>query len=375
MPSTPSPLAPDVVLENRGLKRKLNRLLTDARNNEGRLQRFQTLELRLLGCHSLTELMHMLVHHSRNTFRWDQVSVVLRDDNYEILRLLEQLGTDQYDPRQLILADRVDYLHEACGPERRACLGTYGRALHGHLFPGLARPLASVAVLPLTRGERELGSLNLGSADPYRFQAGAAADFLEHLAAVMAVCIENTVIQERLKHAGLTDALTGVHNRRYFDQRLTEEVARSLRSRQSLSCLFIDIDHFKRINDTHGHPVGDLALQRVAGLIRDQLRRADVVARYGGEEFAVLLVQTGSEMALDIAQRIRRSVDACASLGLDAMPDPVTVSIGVASLTPVKPQGDLHELGKALLNAADAALYQAKDEGRNRVICGPAAPA
>jgi diguanylate cyclase (GGDEF)-like protein len=375
MSSTRSSLAPDVVLENRGLKRQLNRLLTDARSNESRLQRFQTLELGLLGCHSLTELMQMLAHHSRNTFGWDQMSVVLRDEHHEILRLLEQLGDDQYDPRQLILEDRIDYLNEACGPKRRACLGTYERALHGHLFPDLVRPLASVAVLPLTRGERVLGSLNLGSADPYRFQAGAATDFLEHLAAVMAVCIENTVIQERLKHAGLTDALTGVHNRRYFDQRLTEEVARLLRSRQSLSCLFIDIDHFKRINDTHGHPVGDLVLQRVAGLIRDQLRRADVVARYGGEEFAVLLVQTGPGMAVDIAQRIRRSVDARAFQVLDAMPDPITVSIGVASLTPVKPKGDVHGLGKELLNAADAALYQAKDAGRNRVSCAPAEPA
>jgi two-component system, cell cycle response regulator len=119
-----------------------------------------------------------------------------------------------------------------------------------------------------------------------------ATNFIEWLAAVASVCLENVANNERLKHIGLTDALTGVHNRRYFDQRLREEVDRALRKGQPLSCLLVDVDHFKHVNDKHGHLIGDAVLREVAEQIKDQLRLSDAMARYGGEEFAVLLVQT-----------------------------------------------------------------------------------
>ena len=370
MPLREGRLPQDVLNENRGLKRKLNTLLSDARKNENTLRRFQSLELRLLGCHSLSELMQMLVHHSHKTFGWDRVTMMLHDRDYEIRRLLEQMGGYADNRRELILVDKVDSLVRLYGTPRRPRLGAYNSSTHGHMFPGAEKPLASVAILPLERGGRLLGSLNLGSADGTRFQKGTATDFLEHLSAVIAVCVETTLIQERLKHAGLTDALTGVSNRRYFDQRLIEEVARSLRSNQKLSCLFIDVDHFKQINDTYGHPVGDLALQDVAKLIRGQLRSTDVVARYGGEEFAVLLAQANNDLAVDIAERIRDSVDSWDFRVLASQRANVTVSIGVATLEFTSPEDDPRELGQELVNVADNALYRAKREGRNRVING-----
>ena len=357
----------DLLSEHKELKRRLNRLLLDARKNENTFRRFQSVELQLLGCRSLPELMQMLVHHGHATMGWDEFTVYLLDENYEISQMLSQMGIAPDDRRVLILANEINHLIEHLGDSTTPKLGLYEEAIHGELFPD-ATTLASVAILPLARGDRLMGFLNLGSMERNRFQQGAATDFLEHLAAVIAVCLETSIIQERLKHAGLTDGLTRVNNRRYFDQRLIEEVARSLRTRQKLSCLFIDIDYFKKINDTYGHPCGDLVLQKVAQLIRGQLRSADVVARYGGEEFAVLLAQAGRDLALEIAQRIRRCVENARVDFPDGKVVNVTVSIGIGTSELSDDIGNPIELGERLVNLADDALYRAKHEGRNRVV-------
>ena len=113
---------------------------------------------------------------------------------------------------------------------------------------------------PLVRNRQLIGCLNIGSVQQERFIQGSATDFLERLAAIVAVCFENAFNHERLKLLGLLDPLTGIHNRRYFDERLDEEISRSLRQKERLSCLFLDIDHFKQFNDIYGHHIGDLVL-------------------------------------------------------------------------------------------------------------------
>lgn len=152
------------------------------------------------------------------------------------------------------------------------------------------------------------------------------------------------------------DALTGVHNRRFFDTRLAEEVERAIRYQEPLSLLLLDVDHFKSYNDTFGHPAGDDLLRRLGRQLRGTLRACDVLARYGGEEFAVILPNTSSEQAFPVADRLRQAVE--------AMPDihrRVTVSMGVASVDAVSQDG------AALVSAADQGLYLAKQQGRNRV--------
>ncbi len=153
------------------------------------------------------------------------------------------------------------------------------------------------------------------------------------------------------------DSLTGLHNRRAFDEHLPREVARSQRLGEPFCLLMIDIDHFKRLNDTYGHPAGDAVLRSVARAIAGCTRPSDLVARYGGEEFAVVLSGIDSGQALAVAERIRRQV-ALAETGLHR----VTVSVGVAQYQPSA--GDDAEL---LLSRADQALYAAKHGGRNRV--------
>jgi diguanylate cyclase (GGDEF)-like protein len=168
--------------------------------------------------------------------------------------------------------------------------------------------------------------------------------------------------EQELAQMAATDPLTGVANRRTLDQTLRHEWFRAQRSGQPLSLLMIDADHFKTLNDRHGHQVGDEALRSLAGIIHANVHRpTDLVARYGGEEFSVILAETDSEGARQIAERIRAQVEQLPLLGDDQ--SPMTVSIGISTWTTAS------EISlEQLLFAADKALYQAKERGRNRVV-------
>ena len=282
------------------LKQRLEALYDDARNNEKILKKFQYLELKLLSCSSLSELIQIITHHSRSTFGWDTLTIILHDEDRKIFKLLKDSGENPDRQEALQLLPEISHLKQIYGMTRKPALGPFDANKHRPLFLATQKYPRSVALLPLQRNNRLLGSLNLGSYKIDRFQKGSATDFLQHLAAVLATCLHTAIAHERLKQAGLTDALTGINNRRFFDQRLEEEISRNKRLESSLSCLFIDIDHFKIINDTFGHDVGDLVLKNVAELVRAQIRTIDVVARYGGEEFAILLGQSGQEKAIEI---------------------------------------------------------------------------
>ncbi len=159
-----------------------------------------------------------------------------------------------------------------------------------------------------------------------------------------------------------SDPLTGLHNRRFFENQLGLELERSLRTGQPLALLFVDLDHFKRVNDERGHEVGDLVLQHAARLMLQHLRRIDQVFRWGGEEFALLLPGTGRDDALHTADRLRGVIERTPLILPGDGRVPLTVSIGVA-LAPEHAQGG----ERALLRHADQALYRAKESGRNRV--------
>jgi diguanylate cyclase (GGDEF)-like protein len=171
-----------------------------------------------------------------------------------------------------------------------------------------------------------------------------------------------------LKYIGLTDSLTGVYNRRYMDRRLLEEISRARRQDYDIAFMYIDIDHFKRVNDTIGHQGGDEVLREVANRIKNELRLSDSLARFGGEEFVVLLINANLESAAFVAERIRASIaasmiDVSASVRIS-----VTASLGVACLDRSVLDTPVEAAAMELIAQADAALYQAKDGGRNRVI-------
>ena len=211
------------------------------------------------------------------------------------------------------------------------------------------------------------GTLNFLSYDPYRFQSRQATDFFDHLGIIAAFALENSVNRARLRLSGFTDVLTGWYNRRYLEVRLLEELARACRNSAFLACLMLDIDHFKRVNDEHGHPAGDDALREMTGEIAKRIRATDVAARYGGEEFVILLPESDDDAGVSVAESIRRTVGAARygarrNLGLE-----ITVSIGVASCRPRRHDGSFEALATDLLARADSALYRAKSCGRNRV--------
>jgi len=367
-PVTQPPVVdPDLLREIHALRRRLNGLLAQARQNEEKLRRHQAFELRMIACTGLFELLRMVLYEYRDSKALEHVTLYLIDPEYELRRILEDEGVDLEAHPGLLFSEAPETMDFLYGARLQPYLGPYQAERHGPLFPGPEAP-ASVALLPLVRRGQIIGSLNLGSAQRTRYLPGAGTDFLERLALFTAVCLENVTNHERLKRVGLTDVLTGVNNRRFFDQRLVEEVSQAQRSGRPLSCLFIDVDHFKQVNDRHGHQVGDQVLRQVAGLVRECLRTPDVLARYGGEEFAALLMGAGGSEAREIAERVRQRVAAQPFQGARGQPLSVTVSVGVATLDPHMDDGRGPEaLGEALVEAADACLYRAKANGRNRV--------
>ncbi len=177
--------------------------------------------------------------------------------------------------------------------------------------------------------------------------------------------------QAQLQELANCDGLTGLANRRQFDKVLKQEWGRSIREATPLSLLMIDVDHFKRVNDQHGHLVGDAVLRHVVLVLRERLRAQDVLARYGGEEFVVLAPDTQADGVQHLANKLRLAIqDTAPALPQLAQPLQVTVSIGALTR-----QVQSETRPDELLQAADQALYQAKAQGRNRVVMAPTRPA
>lgn len=170
---------------------------------------------------------------------------------------------------------------------------------------------------------------------------------------------------ERLHQDLRTDTLTGLFNYRHFSEALEGEMERTQRSRVPTSMLLIDIDFFKKVNDSWGHEVGNQALQHLAALLRQQIRKIDIACRYGGEEFTVILPSTPLYLAKEVAERLRQAI-ADAPLEIENGSLNLTVSIGVESY-----RADMHLSRDEFVHLTDGYLYQAKQDGRNRV-CSPA---
>jgi len=356
----------DVVRENEELKQRLRALTAEAANNELILKRTQARELSLLRADSLAQLLRAMVDGLRESYGLDAVSVVLLDPQHEIRHLLVAGGDRPEEFKQIFFVDSLISLAPQLAALHKPWLGPFNGADHQLLFPETPH-LQSAALVPLPRKDRATGALCFGSRDPTRFTRHHGTDFLGHLGAVAAVCIENAVNRTRLLRAGITDFLTGWHNRRYLQQRLKEELARAQRSAGTIACLMIDIDRFKSINDGYGHLAGDNALKEIAHRVEQQIRSMDTAARFGGDEFAILLPAASSAEAATLAERIRDGI-AAEPFALTAQIERnLTVSVGVATVAPGRHETDLKAVADRLIADADSALYRAKSLGRNRV--------
>lgn len=358
----------DLNKENQQLRLRFHELVEGASSNQRILEHFQHFELELLSCRSIYSLLRKLLLESKQYFDLDACKLIWFDPeneargmlDYEELQLFgrELEFTTQYEPFQQIYKD--DY---------RPVLTTLKGAVsdQSRWFPW-ASGIKSCAMLPLVRQDALIGSLHMGSVSGDRFTPDKAVDFMARLAAIMAICLENCVNQEHLRRLSLIDMLTRAKNRRSFELDLSKELSRAVRTAKPLSCLFIDADHFKRINDTYGHQSGDTALKEIAQIITGQLRQTDHLARYGGEEFAVLLPDCAEQTAVHIAERVRMAAERTSIQSEGTETFSLTLSVGVSTWHPkTDPYHSNERVGQRLLASADCAVYTAKTTGRNRV--------
>jgi diguanylate cyclase (GGDEF)-like protein len=211
---------------------------------------------------------------------------------------------------------------------------------------------------PLVTGDQLLGFLSMDKAERGYYSADHASR-LESLAGHAALALLNALTFGEVEQASITDFVTGVYNRRYFNEQLQLEIDRARRIGYPVSLLIFDIDHFKRVNDTYGHPIGDRILQMVARRIKDELRAVDILARYGGEEFAVILPGTPASSLAGVGERLRQAI-AMRPFVVEETTISITISAGGATFP--DDADDVHRL----IDEADRWLYDAKETGRNR---------
>ena len=227
-------------------------------------------------------------------------------------------------------------------------------------FSDAGSEIRSHVAFPLVASGETLGCISLCSLVDEVFGTADLSVF-SLVAHQVASAVRNAQLFQRVQEMAITDFLTGLYNRRHFEQLLDREYSRASRYGHSLSMIIMDVDHFKEVNDTLGHPAGDLVLQQVSGLLCQSVRQADVVTRYGGDEFALLLPDTSLEQAMILAERLRvaaqRQVPVALQHGLN-----LTISLGLATLE----EGGVCSKGTLVRRADDALLY-AKSRGRNRV--------
>ncbi|AMV44901.1 DUF484 family protein [Paraburkholderia caribensis] len=360
---------------------RLRALVDTVQRNERTLRRFQDVELQLIRAQDFPSLCRVLLDYLPREFGLEGVTLWLNDTLPLLHELASRHGSSanrQSNETNGMAASSLKTSREMGDAAARLCshgrpwLGTpaaMDEAARHACFGSDARP-ASIALLPLATNAQPSGYLCLASDNESRFAPGMATDMLERFAVIVAASLDNVAHREQLERLGATDALTGLPNRRYFDERLREETTRASRYRLPLGCLFIDIDGFKPINDAHGHAVGDRALAMVGACLRKQTRLGDTIARYGGEEFAVLL-QGDLKDSLVVAERMRAAVAQLDLRDTDGADDgariPLTVSIGVSAHA-MQQGADLDGLGRTLVEEADRAMYKAKSAGRNRVV-------
>ena len=219
--------------------------------------------------------------------------------------------------------------------------------------------------IPIIAQGEALGILHFQATDEAPVLADSELSFKTTFAGQVGLSVANIRLREALRTQSIRDPLTGLYNRRYLEETLDREIRRAVRAEQALGILMLDLDHFKKFNDTYGHDAGDTVLRETASFLSKSIRAEDIVCRFGGEEFVVILPTAELNSAHARAERIRSKLRELAVLHQGQSLGMITVSVGVAAL-PVHGTSP-----KELLDAADAALYAAKREGRDRVVDAP----
>ncbi|MCG3196979.1 MAG: hypothetical protein GHCLOJNM_01460 [bacterium] len=335
-------------------------LLSDMKDQLKNIHAVQEVGNLLVSTLDLDTVLKLIVRGIRDVTGAEVCSIMLWDENQEHLVIRASEGI----PKRVVREARVRRGENIAGwvaqegkpllirniDEDRRFVGTAG---------GRYRSKAVLSV-PLKARGQVLGVINVNNSTTTKVFTEEDQELLMLFANHAAIALENSHLYGELEKLAITDGLTGLANHRAFQERLVRELSRAQRFQQEVSLLIIDIDHFKSINDRHGHQVGDQVLRSVADALQDQLRKMDYVARYGGEEFAVIMPQTRKTESVRIAERLRERMANERFVKVDPTRS-VTISVGVSEYP-----SDAREASQ-LVERADRALYFSKENGRNRV--------
>jgi two-component system cell cycle response regulator len=302
----------------------------------------------------LDELLTVVCHVLLEWFNVDHVSVLMAEGDSLRLRAHEGRLTPSF-PMGSAIPNGTGLAGRALSGNRSVIENNVSSS--EEYVSGFAETQSEICVPLVFLGEK-MGVLALDSARKNAFDAEDRQP-LESVADICAAAIQNANNFDRMKQLAYVDGLTGIHNRRFFEMRIMEELERAGRFQGRMSVIMVDIDHFKKLNDEFGHLLGDEILRTVSSILKQQLRKMDMVCRYGGDEFAILVPETTGDNALRVAEKLRRQVETHEFPGV---PRPVTISCGVADYPTHGVTRD------EVVSAADTALYTAKQSGRNRAV-------
>jgi len=332
------------------------RLYSLERQRARQLQAINAIAQQSTAVLDLEELLSRVCCLIQDAFQVTHVSLFLREEADMVLRAHHGTLTPRIPQGGRFPANREPWsrILAAGGTLIENDLRSAPDALH--LFEGSESRMS----IPLVSFGQILGIIGLHSSSPDAFRE-TDLQSLESVADICATSIQNAHYVERVKQLAYLDGLTGIFNRRFFELRIMEEIERARRYGTGMAVIIVDIDQFKRLNDEFGHLLGDEVLRQVSSILHQQLRKIDVVCRYGGEEFGILLTQTSSELAISVAEKLRKTIEQWQFPGV---PRTVTISAGVAAFPAHGTTRD------DLVRAADTGLYAAKQAGRNRICAG-----
>lgn len=312
----------------------------------------------LQSCQSSDELMALTVRTVQDLVPGSSGRLYLSKTSPNFLESVDSFGTRVISGSDVIM-------HEQCWALRRGqphyTRGRSGGLRCAHIDSDTPVDGVSSLCVPLAAQGTSLGLLHVSGNTSDTVEDNDATMIIS-IAEQMGMAIANLQLRESLRLQSIRDPLTGLFNRRYLEENLVREMLRCERRRLPLSLMMLDIDHFKRFNDEHGHAAGDAVLAHVGRILQSLVRAEDLACRYGGEEFTIVLPETDAQAAIVRGREIGRAMSSLTIRHMDKPLGPVTISIGIATAP--------HDSADAglLLEIADAALYRAKAEGRNRVV-------
>ncbi len=326
------------------------------------LERLVQISFSLAGARDKHETFNAIRQFFMAHFRLDTFTLIMRHGVEESYRIIDSDGKERQNSKILDLNHKWKCLQHVTRTKQYQYIPDL-KTIESEEDSLVSLSSGSLLILPLSlKSSKIIGLLLLARREKDAF-IDREIDQLIMISSHVAILLNKSLLYFKSQELAFTDELTGIFNRRYFNQRYQREVTRAMRYKRQLSVLMIDIDHFKQYNDTLGHIKGDQALEQMARLLESNIRKADVLCRYGGEEFVIILPEIDAGHAQRAAEKLRKATFDAPFEQEQLLPDRrLTISIGVASF----PENGT--TAYQTLHMADLALYQAKEEGRNRVV-------